>query len=137
MVLSLLNDGRDVDVSDLVAVVGVALCLTFGGAALLDQALNTDLWPPGAEYGTGFLGYLSLYWLFARQLSSRRRLVSNLLLTFSVTAMVVAAYTNPEGVLTPLALVTLLATFAYGGGHALRSLGTSGAARDRRRTERQ
>lgn len=137
MVRSLLDDRRDADVADLVAVVGVALCLTFGGVAFLDLSTSTDVWPPGAEYGTSFGGFLSLYWLFAGRLAFRQRLVSNILLTFSVGALVVAAYTNPEGVLTPLALVALLAAFAYGGGYAAKSLGTSGAARDGRRTESQ
>lgn len=125
MVPSPFDADRALDATDLVAGVGVALCLVFGSAALADIALDTTFWPDGAEYGVGLLGFWSLYGVFTTRLARRERAISAGLLTASVVAMVVAAYTNPEGVLTPLALVTFLAAVAYGVGHAVKTLGTS------------
>jgi hypothetical protein len=125
MVPSPFDADRALDATDVVAGVGIALCLGFGGAALADVALDADLWPSGAEYGVGLLGFWSLYGVFATRLGHRERVVSVGLLTVSVVAMVVAAYTNPESLLMPLAAVSLLLAVVYGLGHAAKTLGTS------------
>ncbi|SDM09766.1 hypothetical protein SAMN04487949_0837 [Halogranum gelatinilyticum] len=125
MVPSPFDADRALDATDLVAGVGLALCLAFGSAALADAALDTTFWPDGAEYGVGLIGFVTFYVEFLRRLGRRERAVSVGLLVFSTAAMVVAAYTNPEGVLTTLALFAFLAAVAYGGGHAVKTLGTS------------
>jgi hypothetical protein len=125
MVPSPFDSRRDLDVTDLVAAVGLGCCVCFGSATALDVAFGTNLWPPGAEYGSTLLLVGSLYWPFLRRLRPRERAVSVGLLTVAACALVAAVYTNPEGPLMPVTVVALSVGGVVGWKGVVESFGTS------------
>lgn len=125
MVPSPFDDRRDADLTDVVAAVGLGCCVLFGSLAVLDRVGGTDFWPADFGFGVNLFVFGSLYGVFLRRLALRERRLAVGFLTLSVCTMVTAAYTNPEGPLMPVAVVSLLVAGVVGGKGVVESLGTS------------
>lgn len=103
-------------------IIRVALLVTaaastvFGALALADLLIGTAFWPENVEYGPQLLFF---GWVFYQMRSEGERVkrwewVAVPCLVGCVWLLVAAAYTNPEGVLTILALFFMLVGLAFG-----------------------
>ncbi|SEO42691.1 hypothetical protein SAMN04487948_102372 [Halogranum amylolyticum] len=125
MVPSPFDGRRDLDATDVVAAVGLCCCVLFESLAILDRIVGTDFWPTDFGFGVNLFVFGSLYGVFLRRLALRERRLTVGFLTVAVCAMVAAAYTNPEGPLMPVVVVSLLVAGVVGGKGVVESLGTS------------